>query len=44
LENAGERAYQGDFQSIEDPGRAEGDDDAHVPTGPREPVHPSGDV
>jgi hypothetical protein len=43
-EAAGDRADDRDLEAVEDPHRAQADDDQPVPPGPRQPVHPGRDV
>ena len=44
LERLGHRADDGDLEAVEDPHRAQPDDDHPVPSGPGQSIHPSGDV
>ena len=44
LQRAGDRAGEGHFEPVENPGDAEGGDDKGVKPGPRQPVEPRRDV
>ncbi len=44
LQGAGDRAGQGYFEPVEDPGDAEGGDDQAMKPGPRQPVEPGRDI